>query len=119
SGEFVARACEAGCDGYVVKGADVSELAGALRNALAGHPYFSSGLERSADDREHLVMRLSPREREVLRLIAQGNTNRAIAAQLGISVHTVNAHRVSLMAKLDVHDAPGLTRFAIRNGLIE
>ncbi len=62
--------------------------------------------------------RLSPREREVLALIALGNTNKAIAQQLGISAHTVNAHRVNLMAKLDLHDAQAVTRFALRNGLI-
>jgi DNA-binding NarL/FixJ family response regulator len=54
-----------------------------------------------------------------LQLIAEGNTNKSIAQRLGISVHTVNAHRVSLMSKLDLHDAQGLTRFAIRHGLVD
>jgi DNA-binding NarL/FixJ family response regulator len=117
SPEVVSRAREAGCDGYVVKGADVSELARAIRSALQGTPYFSPELGFAALDGDPLG-RLSGREREVLQLIAEGNTNKAIAQRLGISVHTVNAHRVSLMAKLDLHDAQGLTRFALRHGLI-
>lgn len=118
--EFVARAREAGCDGYVVKGADVSELASAIRAALDGRPNFSPDLlEASQDAGADPLRRLSPRERQVLQLIAEGNSNKAIAAQLGISVHTVNAHRVSLMAKLNLHDAQGLTRFALRHGLVD
>lgn len=121
SPEVVARARDAGCDGYVVKGGDVAELARAIRDALAGEPYFSpevrgtSGAEATSDP----LGRLSSREREVLALIAEGGTNKSIAAKLGISVHTVNAHRVNLMAKLDLHDAQGLTRFALRHGLID
>lgn len=121
SPEVVARARDAGCDGYVVKGGDVAELARAIRDALAGQPYFSlevrgaSGAEAKSDP----LGRLSSREREVLALIAEGGTNKSIAAKLGISVHTVNAHRVNLMAKLDLHDAQGLTRFALRHGLID
>jgi two-component system, NarL family, response regulator NreC len=115
--EVVSRAREAGCDGYVVKGADVSELGRAIRSALEGVPYFSPELKDFADAGDPLA-RLSAREREVLQLIAEGHTNKEIAARLGISVHTVNAHRVSLMSKLDLHDAQGLTRFALRHGLI-
>ena len=114
----VQRAREAGCHGYVVKGADVSELARAIRGALAGQPYYSSEVVDAASA-SNPIDRLSGREREVLQLIAEGNTNKSIAQRLGISVHTVNAHRVSLMSKLDLHDAQGLTRFAIRHGLVD
>ncbi len=114
----VQRAREAGCHGYVVKGADVSELARAIRGALAGQPYYSSEVVDAASA-ANPIDRLSGREREVLQLIAEGNTNKSIAQRLGISVHTVNAHRVSLMSKLDLHDAQGLTRFAIRHGLVD
>ena len=114
----VQRAREAGCHGYVVKGADVSELARAIRGALVGQPYYSSEVVDAASA-SNPIDRLSGREREVLQLIAEGNTNKAIATKLGISVHTVNAHRVSLMSKLDLHDAQGLTRFAIRHGLVD
>jgi DNA-binding NarL/FixJ family response regulator len=122
--EFVGRAREAGCDGYVLKGADVSELAGAIRGALEGRPYFSPELGELAQPPHGAgeadpLGRLSGREREVLQLIAEGNTNKEIAGRLGISIHTVNAHRVSLMAKLNLHDAQGITRFALRHGIID
>jgi DNA-binding NarL/FixJ family response regulator len=123
SPEVVARAREAGCAGYVVKGADVSELARAIRSAMSDEAYFSPELRRELTPVEDLptdpLARLSGREREVLQLVAEGNTNREIATRLGISVHTVNAHRVNLMSKLNLHDAQGLTRFAIRHGLID
>jgi DNA-binding NarL/FixJ family response regulator len=118
--EVVARARDAGCDGYVVKGGDVSELAAAIRGAQAGVPYFSAELrELDGKAKGDPLSRLSARERQVLQLIAEGNTNKAIAKQLGISAHTVNAHRVNLMSKLDLHDAQGITRFALRHGLID
>jgi two-component system, NarL family, response regulator LiaR len=118
--EVVARAREAGCDGYVVKGGDVAELTTAIRAALTEQPYFSS--EAKTPDgapSPDPLSRLSAREREVLKLIAEGNTNKTIASRLGISVHTVNAHRVNLMTKLDLHDAQGLTRFALTRGIID
>ena len=62
---------------------------------------------------------LTPREREVLQLIAEGNANKRIAAELFISIKTVGRHREHLMAKLDLHDAASLTRYAIREGIIE
>ena len=123
SPEIVARAREAGCDGYVVKGGDVAELTTAIRAATSDSPYFSVEVAHNEGAEESgatdPLNRLSAREREVLRLIAEGNTNKAIATRLGISVHTVNAHRVNLMTKLDLHDAQGLTRFALRRGLID
>jgi DNA-binding NarL/FixJ family response regulator len=113
--EVVESAHRAGCDAYVVKGGDVSELAEAIRAAAAGQSYVS----RAAAQRdEGPLERLSSRERQILALIAQSGTNKTIAAELGISVHTVNAHRTSLMAKLDIHDAQALTRFAVEHGLI-
>ncbi len=122
SPEVVARARAAGCDGYVVKGGDVAELAAAIRSTAAGRPYFSSAVAASGPaagrDQAGPLERLSQRERQILQLIAQSGTNKTIAAELGISVHTVNAHRTSLMAKLDIHDAQGLTRFALEHGLI-
>jgi len=121
SPEVVARAREAGCDGYVVKGGDVAELTTAIRAALGGEPYFSPEAAEggSAPAPGDPLGRLSAREREVLKLIAEGNTNKSIAGHLGISVHTVNAHRVNLMTKLDLHDAQGLTRFALSRGIID
>ena len=62
---------------------------------------------------------MTPREREVLQLIAEGNANKQTAAELGISIKTVEKHRQSLMNKLDIHDTAGLTRYAIVVGIIE
>jgi DNA-binding NarL/FixJ family response regulator len=118
--EVVERARAAGCDGYVVKGGDVAELAAAIRSVASGAPYFSSAVRpaEGAARQARPLDRLSARERQILTLIARSGTNKTIASELGISVHTVNAHRVSLMAKLDIHDGQGLTRFAIEHGLI-
>jgi DNA-binding NarL/FixJ family response regulator len=123
--EVVARARAAGCDAYVVKGGDVAELAEAIRVVAARGSYFSSSIEgvegamAARPDGGHPIERLSGRERQILGLIARSGTNKTIAAELGISIHTVNAHRTSLMAKLDIHDAQGLTRFAVENGLFD
>jgi DNA-binding NarL/FixJ family response regulator len=113
--EVVESAMRAGADAYVVKGGDVAELAQAIRAAADGQSYVSSAAARREDGP---LERLSLRERQILALIAQSGTNKTIAAELGISVHTVNAHRTSLMAKLDIHDAQALTRFAVEHGLI-
>lgn len=118
--EFVRPALRAGASGFVVKGAGLDELVTALRAVAAGGTFLDESLEPSAlalgtqtDDLE----RLTPREREILRLVAQGNTNRQIGEILGLSPKTVDAHRTNLMRKLDLHDAQAVTRFAVRRGL--
>jgi DNA-binding NarL/FixJ family response regulator len=126
--EDVIDVIRAGARGYVTKTISGAELTEAIHRTADGDAVFSPRLAgfvldafRSGDatspDAE--LDQLTGREREVLQLIAEGNTNKAIATKLGISVHTVNAHRVSLMSKLDLHDAQGLTRFAIRHGLVD
>ena len=115
--EVVTRARAAGADAYVVKGGDVAELAEAIRSVVAGKTYFSSAITGPVGNDP--LERLSSREKQILALIAKSGTNKTIAAELGISIHTVNAHRTSLMAKLDIHDAQGLTRFAVEQGLVD
>jgi DNA-binding NarL/FixJ family response regulator len=112
SSEHVRRARDAGADGYVVKGSGVSELARAIRQVVAGGegPFPPLGAD--------LIGKLTAREREVLVEVAQGHSNREIANRLGISVHTVNTHRIHLMEKLEVHDAVALTRLAVSQGLL-
>jgi DNA-binding NarL/FixJ family response regulator len=121
SPEFVRPALQAGAAGFVVKGAGLDELVSALRAVAAGGTFLDESLEPSAlapgapaDDLE----RLTPREREIVRLVAQGNTNRQIGELLGLSPKTVDAHRTNLMRKLDLHDAQALTRFAMRRGMV-
>ncbi len=110
SAEHVRLAQEAGAAAYVVKGSGVNELAQAIALVAAGlvgpFPAFSSDGQR-----------LTERERDVLRQIARGLSNKQIAEGLGISVHTVNTHRVHLMEKLAVHDLATLTRKALDLGL--
>jgi DNA-binding NarL/FixJ family response regulator len=117
-----------GVKGYLLKHSIADELPLAIRAASQGQVYLSPAISESVlttlmtpgvrDVPEEAGELLSGREREVLQLIAEGYTNNAIAEALTISVKTVEKHRANLMAKLDVHDLPGLIRTAIKHGLI-
>ncbi len=112
SAEHVRRAREAGAGAYVVKGSGVAQLASAIRAVAEGRqgPFPEAPPDPLAG--------LTPREREVLVEVARGASNREIAARLGVSIHTVNTHRVNVMEKLGVHDAVGLGRLAVSLGLL-
>lgn len=121
--DFVRPALRAGALGYLVKGAGLDALVAAVRSVARGEPFIDPAAERvmqldpeSGDEDE--LSTLTPREREVLQLVAEGRTNREIAARLGLSPKTVDTHRGSVMRKLGVHDAQALTRFAVRRGLV-
>ena len=110
SPEHVRRARDVGAAAYVIKGSGVAELADAIAHvADGGTGPFPEG--------EPTGPRLTEREREVLAAVASGQSNKEIAQKLGISVHTVNTHRVHLMEKLDVHDVASLTKIALDLGL--
>ena len=121
---YVRAALEVGITGYVLKTQAAGDLLGAIRAVAAGGVYLSPGISRPLVDayvggkaaRKDV---LSPRESEVLRLIAGGRSTKEIAAVLGISVKTADSHRSRLMEKLDIHEVAGLTRYAIREGLLE
>lgn len=125
--EYVLAALEAGADGYVLKDATHSELMMAIDTVLGGKPYLSPGvsqaviqgyLEGKRDVRPSSPWdTLTPRERQVLKLIAEGYKNREIADYLCVSVKTVEKHRANLMEKLDLHSASALTAFAMERGL--
>ncbi len=125
---LVRQALQNGARGYLLKRSVTEELLLAARAASRGEIYLSpevSGiivddfLIRQGDAKPaSLFNQLTSREREVVQLIAEGNTNNAIAQLLNVSVKTVEKHRANLMAKLDVHDVAGLTRIAIEQGLI-
>lgn len=125
--EYVVRAVQAGVAGYLLKTSDPVELELAIRAALNGETYLSPGISkhivsdyiRRVGTAENLLDQLTPRQREVLQLIAEGKNTKTIADMLKISVKTVETHRAALMERLGVHDIPGLVRYAIRNGLIE
>lgn len=121
------EAIRAGAAGYVVKRAVESELINAIRAALRGDLYIHSGMTRAllsdADSpragSQVSVDKLTTREIEVLRLIAQGHTNRQIADLLTISVRTVETHRANLMGKLDLQSRVELVRYAAQHGLFD
>jgi DNA-binding NarL/FixJ family response regulator len=126
SEEYVLRALRAGCAGYLLKASAVSELEVAVRAVARGETYLSPAVsKRVVDD---YVSRtggaadpldaLTPRQREVLQLAAEGLSSKEIAQRLGLSHRTVEAHRAQLMERLGVHDLAGLVRFAVRVGLI-
>lgn len=118
-----------GAAGYVLKEAAPSELFTAIRAAHRGDAYLYPTVARRllddymrrvrAGDERESYDGLTPREREVLRLIAAGHSNRDIAERLVISVNTVEVHRARLMRKLDVHKRAELVKYAIRSGLID
>lgn len=114
--EYVQRALHSGAAGYLLKDASVEELRTAVQTVASGGAYVSPQIKR--DEREPLLEQLSPRQREVLLLIAEGRTNREIAQLLSVHIKTVESHRTHLMKRLDIHDIAGLVRFAIRQGLI-
>lgn len=122
SPEYVRPALQAGASGYVVKGSGLDDLVSALRAVAGGETYLDECIDPGSLDGPHTgddLERLTPREREVLRLVAQGRTNREIGALLGLSPKTADAHRTNLMRKLDLHDAQALTRFALKRGLVD
>jgi NarL family two-component system response regulator LiaR len=130
SEEYVYQVVRAGADGYVLKNADKKELTAAIRAVMDGERFFSPSVsnlivsqfahQRVREDKHDPARpSLTPREREVLRCIAQGKTSKTIAAELFLSIRTVNTHRANLMQKLDIHEKVGLVRYAIQTGLVD
>jgi DNA-binding NarL/FixJ family response regulator len=124
--EYVREALRAGASGYVLKSAASAELMAGIHAILMGQRYISEDLLRflnrtSVDPQggtgTSQLATLTAREREILQLVAEGNSGPEIARALGISERTVETHRLNLMTKLDIHTIAGLTRFALRNGV--
>ena len=128
--EYVEQVVKAGARGYLVKQSSGEILAKAIRELHQGKTFFApsiakrlqEGFQKSADGvglRKKSDHQLTSREAELLQLIAEGQANKQIASELGISIKTVEKHRQHLMEKLSIHDIAGLTRFAIAAGIIE
>jgi DNA-binding NarL/FixJ family response regulator len=128
SDEYVLEAFDAGTDGYCIKDASREELMVAIDSVLEGKTYISPGIAENVmegflEDRRRLKTKtdwdtVTQREREVLKLLAEGYLNKEIAALLHISVKTVEKHRANIMTKLDLHNASALTAYAIEKGLV-
>ena len=124
--EYVLRALRSGAAGYILKEAAAEELELAIKAVAQGKTYLSPSVSRTVVDNylqraageEGPIEQLTARQREVLQMIAEGKNTKEIASTLGISVKTVEAHRLQLMARLNIHDVPGLVRYAIRSGLV-
>jgi len=123
---YVAHALRVGVAGYLLKECGAAELASAVRAVQRGEFYLSPAISKHVvegflngahGDADPLVG-LSPRQREVLQLLAEGKANKEIAADLRLSVKTVEAHRAHLMERLGIHRVPGLVRVAMRAGLL-
>ena len=124
--EYIWQALRAGASGYLLKSASTAELELALKAVGHGETYLDPGIARrviagyasGAAQQKSLIEQLSPRQREILQLIAEGRTTKEIAFLLNLSVKTVETHRAQLMERLDIHDVAGLVRYAIRQGLV-
>ena len=127
--EYVQQLTEAGAAGYLVKQTAANELLKAIREAYKGNAYFSPAIAKRLRDQCRQAFTgqtvrkrtdyLTTREAEVLQLIAEGRANKQIAAELCISIKTVEKHRQQVMNKLGIHDVAGLTRHAIAKGIIQ
>lgn len=128
--EYVEQLTEAGAAGYLVKQTAANDLLKAIREAFKGNAFFSPAIAKRLRDhcRQNYMTGqpvkrrsdyLTTREAEVLQLIAEGRANKQIAAELCISIKTVEKHRQQVMNKLGIHDVAGLTRHAISKGIIE
>jgi DNA-binding NarL/FixJ family response regulator len=124
--EYVIRALRNAAAGYMLKDAATAELELAIRSVTEDKTYLSPSISRTVIDSylervgEQLspLEQLTPRQREILQLIAEGRNTKEIASDLDISVKTVESHRLQLMERLNIHDVPGLVRYAVRSGLV-
>jgi DNA-binding NarL/FixJ family response regulator len=127
---YVTTAVESGAVGFLLKQTSAHDVCRAIREVNVGKAFFSPSISRRQDrlhpkslDRAGMLRKksveLTSREMEVLQLIAEGKANKETASELGIGIKTVEKHREHLMAKLDIHDTAGLTRYAISAGIIE
>jgi len=126
SEHHVLRALRAGASGYVLKGSPARELELAVDAVARGEIFLSPAISKHVievflnrtSDQDDPLEHLTPRQREILQLIAEGKSSKQIAQLLDSSVKTIESHRASLMERLDIHDVAGLVRYAIRHGLV-
>jgi len=125
---YVLRALKAGARGYLLKESPESDFISAIRSASEGKSFFSPAVSRLlVEDYVHQLQDrniedsyelLTPREREILQMVAEGKTNKEIANQLNLSLYTVETHRGNMLQKLNLHSVPELILYAVRKGVI-
>jgi RNA polymerase sigma factor (sigma-70 family) len=125
---YVLRALKAGARGYLLKESPESDFISAIRSASEGKSFFSPAVSRLlVEDYVHQLQDrdiedsydlLTPREREILQMVAEGKTNKEIANQLNLSLYTVETHRGNILQKLNLHSVPELILYAVRKGVI-
>lgn len=124
--EYVIRALRSGAAGYMLKDAATAELELAIRSVTEEKTYLSPAISRTVIN-DYLqrvggpispLEQLTPRQREILQLVAEGKSTKEIAYDLDIGIKTVESHRLQLMDRLNIHDVPGLVRYAVRSGLV-
>jgi two-component system, NarL family, response regulator NreC len=115
---YVRNALDAGAKGYLLKSAVDVDLVGAIELVSQGKRFIGSGLKYVSNESDDELSKLTAREKQVLQLIAQGRSNKEIAALLDLSVNTVSVHRANLMEKMNIHRTAELVLFAIRKGLV-
>jgi two-component system, NarL family, response regulator NreC len=128
--EYILQVIRAGANGYLLKDGSVEDLQAGIRAVKAGQNFFSRTIPQGLIDHsakrssaahtpdEPSAGMLTPREREILQLVAEGHTHQHIADILFISVRTVDTHCNNIMKKLNIHDGPGLVTYALKNGII-
>lgn len=116
---YVRNALNAGAKGYILKDALEIDLAAAVKKVAAGQKVVGPGLLSSTVDQDEDSGKLTPRERQILQLIAEGKSNKEIAALLELSVNTVSVHRANLMEALGIHRTAELVLYAVRKGLVQ
>lgn len=124
--EYVVQTLRSGAAGYLLKDAATAELELAVQAVARGDTYLSPAISRHViedylgrtSNHRSLAEQLTPRQREILQLIAEGTSTKEIAFMLNLSIKTVETHRTQLMDRLNIHDVPGLVRQAIRMGLV-
>jgi DNA-binding NarL/FixJ family response regulator len=115
---YIRNAFDAGALGYILKNATDIDLPAAIKDVAAGKRVLDPGLVSAEREPDDVFDRLTPREKQILQLIAEGNSNKEIAGMLNLSVNTVAVHRANLMDALGVHRTAELVVFAIRKGLV-
>lgn len=128
--EYILQVVSSGANGYILKNSSPDQLTEAIKVVFNGQAFFSPSVSKviadkfvnritpAKNEREEISGRLTPREREILQMIAEGKSHREISEQLHISVRTVDTHKNNIMQKLDLHDTATLVTYAIKNGIL-